>query len=199
VQIIAKASKVAQFVSRGWEVGKAGASDAVIFSWARHKTDKTGDEYTISWEVAQDGAMTLQTPYAKTMELGWQAFALSLIASEVTDEEKGPNLRFLHDLTNFNFVTTAQGELGDLLKRGRCTILEPVGVDYMPKVEGLPPDEGDFWRVQLSVNCDVAGPKYLTRDGAIVFTKRREDAWQPQSSLAHRVAKYPPSSWFVRF
>jgi hypothetical protein len=70
--------------------------------------------------LASDGTVTLGPPYAKTMELGWQPFALSLIASEVTDEDKEPNLRFLHDLANFNFVTTAQGKLGDLLKRGRC-------------------------------------------------------------------------------
>ncbi len=117
-QIIAKASAVAHFVPRGWEVGKSDRGDVVTFSWARRTTDETGDEYTINWEIASDGTVTLGPPYAKTMELGWQPFALSLIASEVTDEDKEPNLRFLHDLANFNFVTTAQGKLGDLLKRG---------------------------------------------------------------------------------
>ncbi len=92
-QIIAKASKVAHFVPRGWEVGQTSdAGEPVFFSWARHSTDKADDEYTITWEVAPDGAMTLGPPYAKTMELGWQPFALSLIASEVDDEEKGVNL-----------------------------------------------------------------------------------------------------------
>jgi hypothetical protein len=195
-QIIDKASKVAHFVPRGWEVGKSDGDAYVTFSWARHRNDKEGDEYTINWEVASGGTMTLGPPYAKTMELGWQAFALSLIASEVDDEDKGVNLRFLHDVSNLNFVTTAQGKLGDLLKRGRCTLGDPVGVDYVPKLDDKQSDKGDFWRVQLSVNCNIAGPRYFTRDGIILFMKRGEEAWQPQSFFAHRIATYAPGSWF---
>ncbi|MHC2338188.1 hypothetical protein [Bradyrhizobium sp. USDA 4454] len=62
------------------------------------------------------------------MELGWRALALSLIAAEATDGEKGVNLPFLDGPANFNLVTTQQGKQGDLLRRGRCTIVEPVGV-----------------------------------------------------------------------
>jgi hypothetical protein len=68
------------------------------------------------------------------------------------------NLLFLHDVSNF--VTTAQGNLGDLLGRGRCTIGDPVGLDYIPKLDDKEPDKGDFWRLQLSVNCNIAGSKY---------------------------------------
>lgn len=199
-QIIAKASKVAHFVPRGWEVGKSDAGELVTFSWAKHSTDKPGDEYMITWEVAADGAMTLGPPYAKTMELGWQAFALSLISSEIDDGEKGANLRFLHDVSNFNFVRTAQGNLGDLLKRGRCNILDPLGVEYVPKLDDKQTDKGDFWRVQVSVNCAIAGPRYFTRDGIIIFVKRSSnETWQPQSSFAHRIAINPPGAWFDRF
>jgi hypothetical protein len=198
-QIIDKASKVAHFVPREWEVGqKSDVGEPVFLSWAKHRADKPDDEYTITWDVAPDGAITLGSPYAKTMELGWQAFALSLIASEVTDEDKGANLRFLHDVSNLNFVTTAQGKLGDLLKRGRCTLGDPVTVDYVPKVDEKQPDKGDFWLVELSVNCNVAGPKYFTRDGVVTFKKHGGDGWEPLSFFAHRIATYSPGSWFDR-
>ncbi|MCK1541844.1 nodulate formation efficiency C protein [Bradyrhizobium sp. 179] len=196
-QIIVKASKVAHFVPRGWEAGqKTNVGESVILSWARDRTDKPDDEYTILWELHSDGAITVGSPYAKTMVLGWQAFALSLIASEATDEEKGVNLRFLHDPANFNFVTTGRGKLGDLLKRGRCTIGDPIGVDYLPRVDEKQTAKGDLWRVQLSVNCDIAGPRYFTRDGAIVFEKREGHDWEPQSFFAKRIATYAPGSWF---
>lgn len=198
-QIFAKVSKVAHFVPRGWEVGqKTDVGKPVIFSWAKHRADKPDDEYTIYWELGSDGAIKMGPPYAKPMELGWQAFALSLIASEVTDEEKGVNLRFLHDPANFNFVTTAQGKLGDLLRRGRCTIGDPVGVDYLLKVDEKQTSKGDLWRVQLSVNCNIPGPRYFTRDGAIIFEKRAGQDWEPQSFFAKRIATYAPSSWFDR-
>ena len=159
-QIIAKVSKVAHFIPRGWEVAKSDTGrEVVTFSWAKHSSDKTGDEYTITWEVASDGTIILGPPYAKPMELGWRAFALSLIASEVSEEEeKNPNLRFLHDLSNFNFVKTAQGNLGDLLKRGRCAITnDPVHVTYLP-INSKVPENGDLWAIQLHVNCDIPGP-----------------------------------------
>jgi hypothetical protein len=198
-QIIAKASMVAHFVPRGWEVGeKTDTGEPVVFSWVKHSADKAGDEYSISWEVASDGSMTLGPPYAKPMELGWQAFALSLIASEISEEEeKNPNLRFLHDLSNFNFVTTAQGKLGDLLKRGRCAITnDPVTVDYLPLVDDKYPENGDFWHVQFQVNCDIRGPRYFTREGVVIFTKRPGKEWQGESFFAHRIAKYQPGRWF---
>lgn len=111
-QIFTRASKVAHFVPRKWEAGKAdNGSEFVTLSWAKRSSDKTDDEYAISWELSAGGQMVLGPPYAKPMELGWQAFALSLISSEVTDEEKGANVRFLHDAANFNFVTTPQGEV----------------------------------------------------------------------------------------
>jgi hypothetical protein len=196
--IFTKASKVAHFIPRGWEGGKTDTGEAVVFSWAKRRSDKTGDEYTITWEVGSDGKFTLGPPYAKPIELGWQAFALSLIASEVTDEEKGVNLRFLHDPANFNFVATAQGKLGDLLKRGRCNIGDPVGVDYVPRLDEKQADKGNLWRVQLSVNCDIAGPRYFTRDGLIVFVKREKEDWEPQTFFAKRVASNPPGAWFDR-
>ncbi len=198
-QIFANVSMVAHFVPRGWEVGqKTDSGVPVLFSWAKLRDDKADDEYTIGWDVASDGKMTLGPPYAKPMELGWQAFALSLIASEVNDEEKGVNLRFLHHPGNFNFVTTAQGKLGDLLKRGRCTIGDRVGVDYLPKLDEKQTAKGDLWRVQLSVNCDSPGPRYFTRDGVIIFEKPEGQDWEPQSFFAKRIASYPPGAWFDR-
>src|SRR5216684_4376898 len=74
-QIIASVTKVAHLVPRGWEVRRSDDGDLVTFSWAKHSTDKEGDEYTITWEIASDGAVTLGPPYAKPMELGWQPFA----------------------------------------------------------------------------------------------------------------------------
>ncbi|UPK08361.1 nodulate formation efficiency C protein [Bradyrhizobium sp. 170] len=198
-QIFAKVSKVAHFVPRGWEVAKTGSGDeVVVFSWAKHSSEKTGDEYTITWEVASDGTMTLGPPYAKPMELGWQAFALSLVASEVSEEEKNPNLRFLHDLSNFNFVTTAQGKLGDLLKRGRCAITnDPVHVTYLPPTFKVP-ETGDLWAVHLQVDCDIPGPAYFTRGGVVLFDRRGKEDWKPASVFARRIANHPPGSWFDR-
>ncbi|OPY98951.1 nodulate formation efficiency C protein [Bradyrhizobium sacchari] len=196
-QIIAKVAKVAHFVPRGWEVGqKTDMSEPVFLSWAKHRGDKADDEYTITWEVAPDGTMKVESPYAKPMELGWQAFALSLIASEVDDGEKDVNRRFLHNPANFNFVTTAQGKLGDLLRRGRCTIGDPVGVEYLPKVDEKQTTKGELWRVQVSVNCDIPGPRYFTCDGIIVFEKPEGRDWEPQSFFANRIATNAPGSWF---
>jgi hypothetical protein len=196
-QIAAKVAKVAHFVPRQWDVAYGGdGSKSVVLSWARHRTDKEGEEYTISWDINPDGSLALGPPYAKPMELGWQAFALSLIQGELDDDDKGANRRFLHDLSNLNFVQTDQGKLGDLLKRGRCTLGDPVGVDYVQKLS--PDKDGDFFRLQLSVNCDIPGPRYFTRDGVILFAKRDAEAWKPQSFFAHRIASYPPGSWFDR-
>lgn len=196
-QITAKIAKVAHFDPRGWDVAQGGdGSKSVVLSWARHRTDKQGEEYTISWDINSDGTLALGPPYAKPMELGWQAFALSLIQSEIDDDDKGANLRFLHDLSNLNFVKTPQGQLGDLLRRGKCSPRDPVGVDYVPKLN--PDKDGDFFRLQLSVNCDIPGPRYFTRDGVILFGKRGTDAWQPQSFFAYRIAANPSGSWFDR-
>jgi hypothetical protein len=198
-KIFTRVSRVAHFVPRGWEVGRTNSgAESVIFSWAKRHTDKADDEYTIGWALASDGKMMLGPPYAKPMELGWQAFALSLIGSEVTDEEKGVNVRFLHDPANFNFVTTGQGKLGDLLQRGHCTIGDPVGVNYVPKLDEKETTRGDLWLVQLSVNCDIPGPRYFTRDGVITFEKPEGKDWEPRSFFAKRLASYPPGTWFDR-
>ena len=109
-RIIAKASKVAHFIPRGWEVGQKDKD--VIFSWARHSTDKEGDEFSIIWSVAPDGRITLDR-YAKPIELGWQAFALWLIVEEMDAGEPDANQQFVRDLTNFDFVETKQGKLGN--------------------------------------------------------------------------------------
>lgn len=195
-QIFNRASKVAHFVPRGWEVGKAESGDVVTFSWAKHSGDKTGDEYTITWEVVADGTLKLGPPYAKPMELGWQAFALSLIADEVNEDEEKPNLRFLRDISNFNFVTTPQGRLGDLLKRGRCAITnDPVHVMYVPPTDKVP-ETGDLVAVHLQVDCDIPGPEYFTKGGAILFDKPSKEGWRPTSIFARRIAHQPPGSWF---
>ncbi|WP_456779955.1 nodulate formation efficiency C protein [Bradyrhizobium sp. USDA 3315] len=177
-QIISKVSKVAHLVRRAWGVaGGADASEYVFLSWTRHHDNRSHEEYVITWKFSPEGTPKIASTYAKPMELGWRAFALSLIAAEVTDREKVVNLRFLHDPANFNFVTTPQGKLGDLLKHGRCTIVEPVGVDYLPKVDETQIAKGDLWRVLLLVNCDIPGPDYLTRKGVITFEKREGQDW----------------------
>ena len=193
-QIITKVAKVAHFIPREWEVGQKNESGTpVFFSWARHRTDTEDNEYSISWSVGADGTMTIGPLYAKPMELGWQAFALSLIQGEIDDGDQGANYRFLHDVSNLSFVQTSQGKLGDLLKRGRCTLGDPVGVDYVDSNQ-----QGDFFRLQLSVDCDIPGPKYFTHDGVIIFVKNGAEPWHPQSSFAHRIATNPPGSWFDR-
>lgn len=130
------------------------------------------------------------------LELGSKAFALSLIADEVDNELPNINRTFLHDPSNFNFVHTPQGDLGTLLRDGRCLIGDPVGVDYLPLWGSENPKQGDFWRVQLSVNCDVSGPRYFTHDGIIVFMKSGEGPWQPETFFASRISKYRPGAWF---
>ncbi|MCP3475474.1 nodulate formation efficiency C protein [Bradyrhizobium sp. CCGUVB1N3] len=195
-QIFAKVAKVAHFVPKGWERGrKTDAGEPVVLSWARHRTDKAEDDSTVTWEVGRDGTVTLVTPSAKPMELGWRAFALSLLADEATSNETGVNRRFLHDPANFNFVTTAQGKLGDLLRRGRCIIGDGVKMHYLPTLDEQQTVKDGLWRVQLSVDCDVQGAGYSTRD-VIIFEKREGQDWEPQSFLAKRLATYAPESLF---
>ncbi|MEH6950506.1 nodulate formation efficiency C protein [Nitrobacter sp. NHB1] len=193
--ILSHATKVAHFVPRGWGVGqKHDSEDPVFLSWSRSQSDKPDDEHTITWDISASGVMSLGPAYAKTMELGWRPFALSLIAREVADHYPEPDVTFLRDTSNYDFVATAQGGLGDLLKKGRCTIGNPVSLEYV-----VLPDEAskdDLWRLQLSVNCKITGPSYFTRDGIIIFKKKNRDAWQPASFFAHRIAKYPAGHWF---
>ncbi|WP_245508889.1 nodulate formation efficiency C protein [Bradyrhizobium nanningense] len=196
--IISNVSKVAQFVPQMWGALELGENEFVFVSWTRHKNDKSDEQYVIAWKLTPDGTIELASTYAKPMELGWRALALSLIAREVADGERDANLRFLHDPTNFNFVTTQQGRLGDLLRQGRCTIVEPVGVDYLPKRNDKPTEKGDLWRVLLLVNCNVQGPRFSIHNGVIAFEKSEGQDWEPQSSFAKRIAKFPPASWFQR-
>ncbi|WP_247365871.1 nodulate formation efficiency C protein [Bradyrhizobium sp. 156] len=195
-QIFAKVSMVAHFVPRGWELGpKTDTGELVVFSWAKRGSDEGKDEYTVTWEVAPDGKVKLVAPYAKPMELGWQAFALSLVSDEVTNKERGVKRRFLRDPASFNFVTTPQGKLGDLLRRGRCYIGEPVGMRYLSKVDEQQTGKGVLWRVELPVDCNTPGPSHVARDGVIIFEKREEQDWEPQSFFATLIAAYPPDSW----
>ncbi|WP_244547416.1 hypothetical protein [Bradyrhizobium sp. Gha] len=87
-------------------VAELGEDDFVFISWTRHQNNKSDEHYVVAWKVGLDGAIELASTYAKPMELGWHALALSLIASEVADGETNANVRFLHDLSNFDFVTT---------------------------------------------------------------------------------------------
>ncbi|MEY9278851.1 nodulate formation efficiency C protein [Bradyrhizobium yuanmingense] len=166
-QIISKVAKVVHFVPRTWGVsGGIDQSEYVFLSWTRHRDNRSLEEYVIAWKVTPDGTIKIASTYAKPMELGWRAFALSLIAGEVTDGEKDVNLRFLHDQANFNFVTTAQGKLGNLLGHGRCTIVEPVFVDYFPKVDENQTTKGDLWRVLLWRTAIFRGPVILPARGS---------------------------------
>lgn len=165
-QIISNVSKVAQFVPRMWGVAELDENDYIFVSWTRHPDDTLDEQYVITWRIALDGTFQLASTYAKPIELGWHALALSLIATEVKEGERDANLRFLHDPSNFNFVTTTQGRLGDLLRQGRCTIVEPVGVDYLPKQKDKPTEKGDLWRVLLLVNCNIPGPRFLHTTGS---------------------------------
>ena len=193
--VLSQVAKVSHFVPRGWEVGpKHDSEDPVFLTWSRSQRDEPGDKYTIGWDMSPGGVMSLGPAYAKTMELGWRPFALSLIASEVADEYPQPNVTFLRDTSNYNFVTTAQGGLGDLLKKGRCTIGNPVSLDYVVLPNESSKD--DLWRLQLSVDCKITGPSYFTRGGIIIFKKKNHDAWHPASFFARRIAKYPPDHWF---
>jgi hypothetical protein len=198
-EITAKAAQVAYFFPRTWDVVQTadGGGKSVVLSWARQSKDKEGDEFEISWDINPDGSLTLGPSYAKTMELGWQAFALSLIQSEVTDDYKDPNKRFLHDLSNLNFVDTRQGRLGDLLAKGGCSLRDPVFVQYTGTLGRDTPKKGDFWHIQLSVDCKTVGPRYFTHDGVILFMKPGPGAWRPFSFFSHRIATYPPGSWFI--
>ncbi|MGY2986381.1 hypothetical protein ACVI1K_003728 [Bradyrhizobium sp. USDA 4508] len=195
--IVSKVSKVAQFVPRNWGIAEGiDHTEYVYLSWTRHQDNRSDEHYVITWKVGTDGKIEVASPFAKPIELGWRALALSLIASEVTDGEKDANLRFLHNPVNFNFVTTAQGKLGDLLRHGRCHIIEPVVVDYVRAANDKPTGKADRWRVLLLVNCNIPGPRYFTQNGVITFDKREGRDWEPQSFLAKRIATFPPGSWF---
>ncbi|WP_439402755.1 hypothetical protein ACNJYA_10245 [Bradyrhizobium sp. DASA03068] len=87
-QIISNVSKVAQFVPQMWGVVELGENDYVFVSWTRHRDNKSDEQYAITWKVALDGTTELASTYAKPMELGWRALALSLIAREVADGER---------------------------------------------------------------------------------------------------------------
>lgn len=196
-QVVSGTAKVAHFIPREWYgwVSRDGKERGVGLSWVKQRTDKKEDAYSIQWTVNADGSIVLGPPYAKTMELGTAAFALSLIQAEVNDKIRGPNLRYLRDLRNLNFVDTPQGKLGDLLSKGQCSLRDPTSVEY--GTMGRKTDRRGF-HVQLSVDCHISGPAYFTRDGVIRF--QMEDgaaSWRPFSFFALRLTKYPPGTWLV--
>jgi hypothetical protein len=194
--IVSRAAEVAHFVPTGWDTGKThNSEDFVTLSWARSQSDMRDDEHEITWDISASGVMSLGPARAKTVELGWRPFALSLIAREAADEYPQPNLAFLRDVSNYGFVVTAQGGLGELLREGRCKIGTPVSLDYVVLPEKMSKD--DLWRLQLLVDCDIPGPSYFTHSGIIIFTKMNHGAWQPASFFARRIAKYPPGHWFA--
>ncbi|WP_407185196.1 nodulate formation efficiency C protein [Bradyrhizobium centrosematis] len=195
-QVISNVSKVAQFVPQMWGVAELGDNDFVFVAWTRHRNNKSDEQYVITWKITPDGTTELASLYAKPMELGWRALALSLIASEVANGERNANFRFLHDPANFNFVTTPRGRLGDLLQQGGCTVVDPVGVDYLPKRSDKLTQKGDLWRVLLLVNCKPPGSRHFTHNDVIAFEKGQGRDWEPQSSFAKRIATFPPDSWF---
>jgi hypothetical protein len=188
-EILQKASKFAQFVPRSWSINKSGdGAKSITLSWALRTNDKSGDEYTISWSARPDGTFELDANYAKSLELGSQAFALSLIENEVTSGEKNANTRFLNDISNLNFVETPQGSLGTLLAKGKCSLVDPPGMEYA---------KGQH-RLQLSVNCNIPGPSYFTREGVVMFQKKDAQPWKPESFFAKRIATNPPGQWFAK-
>ena len=196
-QVIAATAKVAHFTPRDWYgwVSRDGTERGVGLSWVKHKTDKDDDAYNIQWTVKRDGSTEVGPPYAKPMELGSAAFAISLIQDEVNDKERSPNVRYLRDVRNLNFVETQQGKLGDLLVSGRCSLRDPTYVEYGPLSRS---NDRKGFQLQLSVNCRIAGPTYFTKDGVILFkTEDGETAWRPFSFFALRLTKYPPGSWFA--
>ena len=165
-EIVEKVRKVAQFFPREWSVAYTSAGQrSIVLSWSHHSTDDEGDGYSIGWDVNPDGSFVLEGGVDKTMELGWKPFALSLIDGEVVEGRKKPNLRFLHDLTNLNFVATPQGMLGNLLAKGKCSLGDPVSVAYVVPPRNKTTSEENFWRVQLSVDCKIRGPRYFVKDG----------------------------------
>lgn len=124
-------------------------------------------------------------------------FALSLIAREIADDYPHPNLTFLHDTSSYDFVVTAQGGLGDLLKKGRCTISDPVSLDYVVLPKEMSKD--DVWRLQISVNCEIAGPSYFTRDGVIFYARRRHYFQKDESRFVAACVIFCPPHCEVSF
>ena len=189
-QILQLVSKVAHFVPRPFSVAKAkGGKRVITMTWFHDTNNEPGTGVVMSWEIKGDGSYELLTADAKAIDLGWQAFALSLVGDEVAEHVPNPNLIFLHDLTNFNFVTTPHGGLGDVLKKGRCKLGDPVSVDF----------DKDRYRVQLVVDCAIDGPTFFTRNGAITFERPvRSTNWVPASLFAKRIVEQPPGSWFEK-
>jgi hypothetical protein len=196
-EIFVKVAKVAHFIPIGWEAGNDGQGGIyVAFDWLRHKGDKKDDTQTVSFELAPGGKAKIAASEDEDVSLGWQAFALHLIQGEVDDGRADANKRFLHDPSNVNFVSTPEGTLGRLLIRGGCSLGDPVAVEYADTWGRDAPVKGDFWRLQLSVDCTTPGPSYFTKDGVILFKKVGIAPWKPFSFFAKRISDNPPGKWF---
>jgi hypothetical protein len=75
-QIIAAASKVAHFIPRRWDASIEDGKTVVSLGWAKHRADKSDEQYGIFWSSGADGKITVGPPYAKVMELGQSAFLI---------------------------------------------------------------------------------------------------------------------------
>lgn len=107
---------------------------------------------TIQWTLHPDSTASLDNGYAKSIDLGSTAFALSLIQSEISDGLRSANVRFLRDLHNLNFLSTPQGKLGDLLAAGRCVLRagDPVGIEYGSLSRSTDRKPWSFFAVRLA-------------------------------------------------
>jgi len=83
------------------------------------------------------------------------------------------------------------------LAKGKCSLGDPVSVEYTDTWGRDNPEQGEFWHLRPSVDCKISGPRYFTHDGVILFMKHGTEAWRPYSFFARRIATYPSGSWFI--
>ncbi len=102
------------------------------------------------------------------------------------------------DLSHLNFVATPQGPLGNLLARTGCVLRAPPTISFRRTLNPEDPRTGEIQLLQLTVDCDIIGPRYFTHGGLVLFLKDGASPWRPFSFLASRIARYSPGAWFIK-
>ncbi len=160
------------------------------------KTTPDDEAITIYWRLEADGSITTGPTGLRAVELGSHALALELIQTEVDDEVRGANTRFLYDPKNLDYLKTEAGPLSDLFARSKCTpktALHAAG--FMPMHSPGNATDHDTWDFDTTVDCRMSGARYCTDGGALVFKRQDQGTWHPATACASVLVDREPADF----
>jgi hypothetical protein len=201
-EIISKVGKVAHFIVRGgWGASRDSDEEVSVgFGFVRSKATPDDEALSIYWLIAPDGTAKVGGRGFHSIELGSKALALDLIQSEVDDEVKGADSKYLYDPRNLSYLQTDAGPLSDVFARHRCTPKTALhAAEFAPR--GAPGNATghDQWTFDTTIDCRVPGARYCTDGGVLVFKRQDHGTWQPATACASVLVGKEPADFMKPF